>query len=164
VPSFIRAPKDFWAGLIYIGIGATALWVGIDYKMGTAGRMGPGYFPKVLGGILVVLGVIAILRSLVTKGEPIGAILWKPLALILLACALFGLLLRPFGLLVSLFALCLVSAAASKEFKFDLKATAGLVLLTVFCTLVFVKGLGVPMPILGTWLEPLAGPFLSYLR
>ena len=164
VPSFIRAPKDFWAGLIYIGIGVTALWVGADYKMGTAGRMGPGYFPKVLGAILIVLGLLAILRSFVTKGEPVGAIIWKPLALILLACALFGLLLQPFGLIVSLLALCLVSAAASQEFKFDLKATAGLVALTIFCTLIFVKGLGVPMPILGTWLEPLAAPFLPYLR
>lgn len=164
MPSFIRAPKDFWAGLIYIGVGVTALWVGADYKMGTAGRMGPGYFPKVLGAILILLGLIAVVRSLVTNGEAIGTIMWKPLVLILLACALFGLLLKPFGLIVSLLALCLVSAAASREFKFSVKATAGLVLLTVFCTLVFVKGLGVPMPVFGTWLEPVAGLFLSYLR
>lgn len=164
MPSFIRAPKDFWAGLIYIGAGATALWVGLDYKMGTAGRMGPGYFPKVLGGILILLGLLAILRSLLTKGEVIGTIMWRPLVLILFACVLFGLLLQPFGLIVSLLTLCLVSAAASREFKFSLKATAGLGLLTVFCTLVFVKGLGVPMPIFGTWLEPVAGFFLSYLR
>ncbi len=164
MPNFIRAPKDFWAGLIYIGVGVTALWVGADYKMGTAGSMGPGYFPKVLGGILIVLGLVAMLRSIVSHGQPVGAIVWKPLVLILLACVLFGLLLRPFGLLVSLVTLVLVSAAASQELKFDLKPSTGLVLLTVFCTLVFVKGLGVPMPILGTWLEPLAGPFLPYLR
>ena len=106
MPSFIRAPKDFWAGLIYIGAGATALWVGLDYKMGTAGRMGPGYFPKVLGGILILLGLLAILRSLLTKGEAIGTIMWRPLVLILFACALFGMLLQPFGLIVSLLTLC----------------------------------------------------------
>ena len=164
MPSFVRAPKDFWAGLIYIAVGVIALWVGADYKMGTAGRMGPGYFPKVLAGLLIGLGALSLLRSVVSKGEPIGEIVWGPLALILLACALFGVLLPGFGLIVALLALCLVSAAASKAFAFDWKATGGLVLLLAFCTLVFVKGLGVPMPILGSTLEPIIGPVLPWLR
>jgi len=65
--------------------------------------------------------------------------------------AAFGLLLIPAGLIVALLALILISAAASHYFKFDWKALGALVILVVFCSLVFVKGLGVPMPLLGTW-------------
>ncbi len=160
----ISAPKDFWAGLIYVAFGAFMLWYGADYRMGTAGRMGPGYFPKVLAGLLIGFGVISLVRGFIAKGEPIGAIGWKPLFLILLACALFAVLLPPLGLIVALLVLVLVSAAASKEFAFDLKATAGLVALLAFCVVVFVKGLGVPMPIVGRWLEPFASVYLPWLR
>jgi Tripartite tricarboxylate transporter TctB family len=150
----VRAPKDFWAGAICSAIGAFALWVGQDYKFGTAGRMGPGYFPIVLSWMLVGLGALSIARSFVRTGEPVTAILWKPMFLILLATGLFGFLLPRAGLVIALLTLCLVSAAASNQFRFDWKATAGLFLLITGCVLVFVKGIGVPMPIIGTWLEP----------
>ena len=120
--ALIKSPKDFWAGLIYVGFGAGALWLAADYRFGTAGRMGPGYFPKVLATVLILIGVVSLARSFATNGEPIGAIAWKQLALVLLACALFGLLLQPLGLVVALLALCLVSAAASPKFGFDWKA------------------------------------------
>jgi hypothetical protein len=150
----VRAPKDFWAGAICLGIGAVALWVGQDYKFGSAGRMGPGYFPLVLASLLVGLGAISIIRSFITAGEPVSAILWRPMFLILLATALFGILLPRAGLVIALLVLCLVSAAASNQFRFDWKATAGLIGLIAFCVMVFVKGLGVPMPIIGSWLQP----------
>ena len=150
----IRAPKDFWAGAICLGLGATALWVGQDYKFGSAGRMGPGYFPLVLATLLVVLGAISIVRSFIVAGEPISAFVWQPMFLILLATALFGFLLPRAGVVIALLALCLVSAAASNQFRFEWKATAGLLVLIAFCVLVFVKGLGVPMPITGSWLQP----------
>ncbi len=160
----IRAPKDFWAGLIYIAFGVAALWIGADYRMGTAGRMGPGYFPKVLAWLLIGLGALSLVRSFVSTGEPITAVAIKPMLLILLGCALFGVLLQPLGLLAALLALCLVSAAASREFTFDWMATAGLFALVAFCAVVFVKGLGVPMPLIGRWLEPTLGPLLPWLR
>ena len=151
---FIRAPKDFWTGAIYVALGGAALWLGQGYKVGTAGRMGPGYFPLALAAILVGLGLISLVRSFVVRGEEISNILWKPMLLILMANALFGFLLPHAGLVVALLALCIVSAAASKEFRFDWKATGGLLALILFCVLAFVKGLGVPMPIVGTWLQP----------
>jgi hypothetical protein len=150
----VRAPKDFWAGAICVGIGGAALWIGRDYEFGTASRMGPGYFPLVLASILTGLGVISILRSFLVPGEPVSAILWKPMVLILLAATLFGYLLPRAGVVIALLVLCLVSAAASTQFRFDWKATGGLFVLITFCVLVFVKGLGVPMPITGTWLQP----------
>jgi hypothetical protein len=152
----MAAPKDVWAGLIYIALGGAMFWVALGYRLGTAGRMGPGYFPRVLALILVLIGIISLVRGLIVQGEPVGDLAWKPLALISLSSVLFGLLLERAGLAVALAALVLVSASASNQFRWDGKALAGLVALVAFCVLVFVKGLGVPMPILGSWLEPVA--------
>jgi len=149
-------PKDVWAGLIYIAFGGGVFWATLSYRLGTAGRMGPGYFPRVLALILITIGVISLVRGFIVRGTPVGEMAWKPLAMISLSAALFGLLLERAGLMVALAALVLVSASASKEFRWDPKALVGLVGLIAFCVLAFVKGLGVPMPILGSWLEPLA--------
>ena len=155
MPSLIKSPKDLWTGAIYVALGSAALVLGADYKFGTSAKMGPGYFPKVLAAILVGLGAISIVRSFIARGEPISAIAWKPLFFLTLGCVLFGVLLNPLGLIVALLVLCLVSAAGSREFGFDARAIAGLVVLITFCALVFVKGLGVPMPLIGGWLAPL---------
>jgi len=104
----VSSPKDFWTGLIYVALGAAALWLGRDYTFGSAARMGPGYFPLVLSGILVVLGLVSLARSFIAKGEPVGAIFWKPLVLVLIGCAVFGLLLNPLGLPIALLTLCRV--------------------------------------------------------
>lgn len=162
--SGIKAPKDFWTGLLYVCFGIAALWIGADYRMGNAGRMGPGYFPKVLAVFLIGLGLISLARSFFTRGEPVGGLAWKPLILLTGATVLFGLAVNRLGLIVALLVLVLVSAASSREFRFDWRATAGLVALVAFCVLVFVKGIGVPMPIVGPWLEPLLGPLASVLR
>jgi hypothetical protein len=160
----LSSPKDFWAGVIYLSIGAAALWFGAEYRMGTAGRMGPGYFPKVLAWLLVGIGFISVARAFVLQGSAITSIAVKPLCIILVSCALFGLLLPRAGLGVALLVLCLGSALASREFRFDPLALAGLMGLIAACALVFVKGLGVPMPLLGRWLEPILGNMLPWLR
>lgn len=149
----IRAPKDFWTGAIYVALGSAALFIGQAYKLGTAGRMGPGYFPQSLAALLILLGMFSLVRSFVSTGEGISPIAWKPMFLVLLATALFGILLPRAGVVVALLALCLVSAAASREFRFDWKATLGMLGVIVLCVLVFVKGLGVPMPIVGKWFQ-----------
>jgi hypothetical protein len=149
--SHVLQKKDFWAGVLYIAFGAAAFWIGRDYPMGTAGRMGAGYFPTVLSVILMLIGLISAARAFAQEGEAVGTIAWKPLALVVGSTALFGLLLPVAGLVIALIVLILVSAAASQHFRFDLKAAAGLVLLVTFCSLVFVKALGVPMPLLGSW-------------
>jgi hypothetical protein len=151
VASAIKNPKDFWTGIIYVLFGGLAFWIARDYGFGTASRMGPGYFPTVLSGLLVLFGVIALVRSFIVPGEPIGGFAWKSAVLIIGSTVLFGFLIIRAGLVIALLALVLMSAAASTHFKFDWKAVAGLVGLVVFCSLVFVKGLGVPMPLLGTW-------------
>ena len=144
----IKNEKDFWAGVIYVTVGAIALWIGRTYSMGTSAHMGPGYFPKVLAGALILIGGVSLIRSFLSQGEAAGRLVWKPLALVLGACALFNLLLNTAGLIIALVALVLVSASASRKFSFDRTAMLGLAGLIVFCSLVFVKGLGVPMPLL----------------
>lgn len=156
----IKAEKDFWTGLAYVGLGLCFLVIGWNYRMGTGARMGPGYFPIVLSCALIGLGLASFGRSFVSRGGRIGGIAWKPAAMIILATIAFGLLLRPLGLVFSLVALCFMSFRASRRFKIDGIAVMGLAGLIVFCVVVFIKGLGVPMPIFGEWFEPYVPQFL----
>ena len=73
----------------------------------------------------------------------------------------FGILLPTAGLVIAMLVMVLMSAAASEKFRFEWAATAGLVVLVVFCSLVFVKGLGVPMPLVGFWLQPIMPAWLA---
>jgi hypothetical protein len=155
--SRVQSPKDFWTGLIYLAVGAGVIFIGRNYSVGTASRMGPGYFPLALAGLLIIFGVVAVVRSFLVPGEPIAPFAWKPLILVLIGTTLFGALVGTLGLVAALLALVLTSAAASEKFAFDWRAALGLVALIAFCSLVFVKGLGVPMPLFGPWLEPLLG-------
>lgn len=152
--SRLSSPKDFWAGVLYLAIGAGAMWIAKDYRIGTAGRMGPGYFPLVLSALLMGVGLLSLARSLMAPGDAITPVAWKPMALVLAAPASFAFLLPRTGVVLALPVLALVAAAASRQFRLDWKATAGLAALVAFSVLVFVKALGVPMPILGTWLAP----------
>ncbi|HEY2990999.1 MAG TPA: tripartite tricarboxylate transporter TctB family protein [Candidatus Binatia bacterium] len=143
-------PKDFWTGLIYIFFGSTAILVAREYGMGTAVRMGPAYFPTILGGLLVGIGAIAVIRSFIVPGTPVGAFAFKGLILVSVAVLLFGFIVRGAGLAVALPLLVIVSALASERFRWrhTLIMAAGL---TVFCVLVFLKGLGIPLPVVGRW-------------
>src|SRR5918995_3415527 len=69
----IRAPKDFWPGLMFVATGVGAVVIGRESSMGTATKMGPAYFPTVLGGLLAIIGLVLIGRAVVTPGGGIGA-------------------------------------------------------------------------------------------
>lgn len=146
----IRSTKDFWTGLIYIFFGLTAVLIARDYGMGTALRMGPGYFPTVLGALLTLIGIISLVRSFIEPGSPIGGFAVKGLLLVVGSTLVFGLIIREAGLVIALPVFVIISAYASVHFRLgpSLALAAGL---TLFCVLVFLKGLGVPLPILGSW-------------
>lgn len=147
---WVGNPKDFWTGVIYTAVGVCALVLSRDYGMGNALRMGPAYFPTVLAAVLVIIGCVSIVRSFVRRGTPIGQIAWKGLLLVVAATLSFGLILRGAGLVVALPLVVVLSALASVRFSW--KHTLLLALgVTVFCVVVFQIGLGVPMPILGSW-------------
>lgn len=145
-----RNAKDFWTGVIYIVIGGAAIFLGRDYGMGTAMKMGPAYFPVILSAVLIVIGAISVIRSFLRPGTPVGTVAWKGLALVIAATVLFGFIVRGAGMAIALPLMVIVSACASTRFrwKYALALAAGV---TVFCILIFQVGLGVPLPIFGAW-------------
>jgi hypothetical protein len=146
----IRASKDFWSGALYLVIGVGAVIIAQDYRMGTAVKMGPGYFPVLLGGLLALIGAISMARAFWRPGEPIEGFALKGLVLITAGMLLTGFLFRRAGLVVALPLLILVVAYASARFRW--KPTLLLAIgMTAFCILVFAKALGLPLPIVGTW-------------
>jgi len=149
----IRSTKEFGSALLYGALGIAGFVVATDYGFGTAGRMGPGYFPRVISGLLILVALVSLLRSLRRDADPIGPVNWKGLLLVTASVCLFGLMLTGAGLAVALTALLLVSALASDHFALSVRSLAALVALVAVCTLVFVKGLGVPMPLTGSWLS-----------
>lgn len=150
MPSFIRHPKDFWTGIIFIFFGLAAVIIGRDYAMGSAARMGPAYFPTMLGGLLACIGLIAVIRSLLRPGDAIGRFAVKELALVLSAVILFSVLLHGAGLVIAVIVLVVLSSYASPQFR-RVPVLILAIGLAVFSVLVFVKLLGLPMAAFGTW-------------
>lgn len=139
--------KDFWAGLMLIGIGAAAMFIARDYRFGSAVRMGPGFFPTILGGILVAFGICIVAVGL-RSGEKIQERLSiRALILLPLSLVLFGVLMERAGFIPALAALVFVAAASGREFRI-----MEVLLLTVFLTVtsaaLFIWGLGLPYPLL----------------
>lgn len=146
----MRNPQDFFAGLIYAAFGAAAIVLGSTYEMGSATRMGPAYFPTVLGGLLLLIGLIAITRAFLVPGQALGKFSLRALAIVSAAAVAFGAIVRYAGLIPSVALLVIVGALASRRFRWwpALALAAGL---AAFSAAVFVKGLGVPLPLFGTW-------------
>ena len=142
----ICAPKDFWSGVMFCGLAAVAILAARGYSSGTAGKMGPGYFPLLLGGLLAALGAILIGRSLVLSGESVARFHVVPLAMVAAAVCLFGVMIEPLGLVLSLAVLTLLSAFAGAQFRL-LETVALAAALIVFSVGVFVYALGLPLNI-----------------
>ena len=144
--------KDFWSGVIFVAVGVAALFFARGHAMGTAMRMGPAYFPAMLGILMTLIGIAVILRSVIRPGPPVGRFASGKLALVLGATAFFGLLMRRAGLPIAIILLVLLSAYASDRFRWPVALALALTL-AVCSTVVFVRLLGIPLPIIGTWME-----------
>jgi hypothetical protein len=142
----IRAPKDFWSGVMFCAFAVVGILAASGYSLGSAGKMGPGYFPLLLGGVLGMLGAILIGRSVVLDGEPLPRMQVLPLAVLAAAVCLFGVMIERFGLIAALVVLTLWSASAGPQFRWQ-EAVALAVALTVFSIGVFVYALGLPLPV-----------------
>ena len=149
--AIIRHPKDFLAGLLFIAFGVAAIVIGSSYTLGTAARMGPGYFPRILGGLLVVLGLAIALRGLRLNGPPLPRWHWKPIVIVLGSVALFGMILNYLGMVISTVFLIVAASSASHEFRFREALIAGIAL-AILAVVVFVLGLKLLLPIWPTFL------------
>ena len=143
----LRNNKDFWAGMTFTGTGAVAMFIARKYPFGTTLHMGPGYFPRVLGGILILFGIYIMLRGLRSNEKIEGN--WSVRALIVLpfSMVLFGLMMEHAGFIPALVALVFGSASASREFKF-VDVLLLTLLLTVMSVGLFIWGLGLPYPLI----------------
>ncbi|MGH6626800.1 MAG: tripartite tricarboxylate transporter TctB family protein [Burkholderiaceae bacterium] len=124
----IKSQKDFFSGLMFSGVGVAFAWGATTYNVGEGARMGPGYFPLMLGIVLAIMGAFIIFESLVVEtedGEKIGKWAWKPLAYILAANFAFGVLLGglpsikvpAMGMIVAIYALTIIASLAGERFK-----------------------------------------------
>lgn len=149
--NIIRNPKDVLSGLLFIALGLLFGWQTQDLPMGTAVRMGPGYFPLLLAGLLGILGLIVLINGLRFPGEMPSGIAWRALIIITGAVVFFGFAVRPLGFLPALGISVFASTLASRLFRLSTAAIITAVMV-VFAWAVFIKGLGLPLPLLGPWL------------
>jgi hypothetical protein len=139
----IKNEKDFWAGLMFLAFGVGFVVAARGYSMGTAVRMGPAYFPAVLGVVLAVLGAAIVLKSFAAERVAVPRFAFRPMLLVLVAIILFAVMLKPLGLVLATFVLVTVGSAAGHEFRWREVLILAAVL-AAFSVLVFNYALQLP--------------------
>lgn len=139
----IRDQKDFNAGLMFIFIGGGFMLGATQYPMGTAVRMGPAYFPSILGALTAILGLITFIRSFFFDGELPKKTNWRPMVFILGSVVAFGLLVGPAGVVIASAAIVLLSAFGGHEFNWKEQLIDAAVM-TGAIVGIFYYGLGLP--------------------
>ena len=155
----IKSHKDFWSGLMFIVTGLGFAAGALNYSFGQSARPGPGYFPFGLGVLLGILGALTLFESLTVEtddGEPVGAIAWRPLLIIVASIVIFGLLLPAAGMIIALPVLVIVSALAGDEFHWG-EAILNAAILTAGSWVVFIYGLNLTIPLWPTFLAKASG-------
>ena len=144
----IRNQRAFAAGALFLAVSIFYFTMSFNYVHGTAARMGPGFFPKMVSIALAAIGLIVLIGSVAPKAHIEKLEKWdfKGLLWIAGSVALFGLLLPPLGLVISLAALIIVASLASPEFGWR-GAIINTVVLIVFCVAVFVYGINLQFPV-----------------
>ena len=151
----IKSEKDFWSGLMFLAVGVGFAWGATNYSFGSAARPGPAYFPFGLGIIMAALGGLVLFKSLVIEvegGDRIGGIAWKPLAIIVGAVGLFGVLLPWLGMFIALPVLVITSALAGDEFHWG-EAITNAAVLTAGSWVIFIWGLKLTIPLWPTFIH-----------
>ncbi|WP_298933642.1 tripartite tricarboxylate transporter TctB family protein [uncultured Ramlibacter sp.] len=158
----IKSQKDFFAGLMFMATGVAFAWGATSYNIGEGARMGPGYFPLVLGILLGILGLAIVFEAMVVEtedGEKVGTLAWKPLGFIIGANLAFGLLLGglpkigfpAFGLIAAIYALVFIASLAGDHFKPKEVAVLATIL-AVFSYFAFIWLLKLQFPVWPTFI------------
>lgn len=124
----IKSQKDFFSGVVFMAVGGAFAWGATTYTVGSGARMGPGYFPLMLGVLLALLGAVITFKAMVVEtedGEKIGKWIWRPVGYIVGANLAFGILLGglpslklpAMGMVIAIIALTLIAAKAGTEFR-----------------------------------------------
>ena len=164
----IKSKQDWWAGLMFMAFGLFFIVFALGtpdfldkmvgakliagYQMGSSVRMGPAYFPVVLGALLAVLGLIVLIDSLVEEGPEVAKFHFRPLLFIAISSLAFAYLLKPLGLVLASVILVFIAAYGGHEFKWKEVAIMSVVLV-IFSVIVFVKGLSLPFPVCPDFIE-----------
>ena len=153
----IKSQKDFFAGLMFLATGIAFAWGATNYTIGEGARMGPGYFPLMLGILLSLIGVFIVFEAMVVEtedGEPVGKFAWKPLFFIISSNIVFGICLGgipkigipAMGLIVGIYALVFVASLAGEEFKAKEVAILATIL-AILSYFAFIKLLNLQFPV-----------------
>ena len=157
----IKSQRDFFSGALFCAFGVAFAWGATTYNVGTGARMGPGYFPLIVGVLIAIMGVLITAKSMVVEtedGEPVGRIAWKPLVFIISANLMFGVLLGglpsiglpPMGLIVAIYALTFIAGLAGDKFSFKASAVLATIL-AIGSYLAFVVALKLQFPVWPTF-------------
>jgi hypothetical protein len=142
----VKKPEDLGAGILFVLFGLAGLWFGKDYTVGTAARMGPGYFPMLLSWLLIGFGGFIAARAFVIEGPKIEPFRWRSILLVFAAIASYALTIQRFGLAVAAFLVVAIAAPAARQTRWPAIVLLG-VFMAAFCVGVFIFGLNQPLPL-----------------
>ena len=153
----MKLSQDIALGAFFATVGVVSASIAVSYPFGTASRMGPGYFPLIISTLLTLTGIAILMRAGFGGSGAIQPGRWLPLVVVPGAIVLFGLLIGRLGLPLAVLLLTVGAATASIRFRLSWKAAAGAVVFSVICAVLFVKLLGLFIPMVGTWLPGAGG-------
>ena len=159
----IKSGQDLLTGLLFVVVGAGALWIGADYPMGTAQRPGTGVLPYILSWFLIGTGGLLWLKALLVEGPDLTGWAWRPIIMITLATIAFALLIDRFGLVAAMLVSMTLAALGTPETRWREYAVFAVIMIVIAIAM-FIKGLGMPIPIWPTQAQDWIASVLELLR
>ena len=159
----IKSGQDLLTGLLFIVVGGAGLWIGADYPMGTAQRPGTGVLPYILSWCLIGTGGLLWIKAMLVEGPGLTGWAWRPIIMITLATIAFALLIDRFGLVAAMLVSMTLAALGTPETRWR-EYTLFAVLMIVIAIAMFIKGLGMPIPVWPTQASDWIASVLELLR
>ncbi|MEO3388107.1 tripartite tricarboxylate transporter TctB family protein [Mesorhizobium sp. CAU 1741] len=151
----MKVSQDAASGAVLTAIGSISLFVASGYFIGTARSMGPGYAPVMVSGLLVLVGIALLLRSRFVADVPVTGLRLRSTVMVLASIVVFGMTVEGLGSFLAVLLTLMCSAAGSARFRFTPLPILGAIVFSAACAGTFSVLLGLPMPVIGSWLQPL---------